>query len=539
MFYQKVRHLLAGAAVWLLVLLMATASWAASDKFRLVWTDDPATTMTIGWCQVSGDATGVKYGTDAALAGAATDTDITTRVYDNTVHPEGPALTNYFVTLTDLIPDTAYYFAVTDTEGDSQIMWFKTAPDSPSSFTFIAGGDSRTNTDPRKWGNELVAKLRPLFIAHGGDYHDDCTNKEMADWLDEWQLTMSSDNRMYPVIPAHGNHENDMTDFVQLIFNMPNPDAYYAADVGGSMMRLYTLNTELEPGVGYSSFTGQDSAKWDAQEAWLASDMAANPDSTWKIANYHRPLRPHQSGKSEGTGRIEAWADTFYNNGMDLAVECDSHLVKYTYPLKPSEDTGSFESFVRDDENGTVFIGEGSWGAPHRANDDDKPWTLSSDTFWQFKLIQASPSNLTIRTVKFGKYDATGAPVLGYDMNSVSEISQAEQDADPFAMPAGLDPILWKPLAGDTMVLPFTGADVENTEYVFTGDEWKYLDDGSDQGTDWQAASFDDSSGHQAMASSGMVTVMKPRSSATARMLPTNISPPISEKILPWMMRQR
>lgn len=472
-------------------------SFAASDKYRLVWTKDPVTTVTIGWCQVSGTAGGVRYGMDPSLEAYSTVSTVTTRTYDNTLSPEGPALVSYFVELTGLTPDTAYYFRTFDSQGDNDIFWFKTAPDTPQPLTFIAGGDSRTHREPRQWGNQLVAKLRPLVVAFGGDYHDDCTNDEMREWLDDWQQTISSDKRIYPILPAHGNHENSMTEFVQLIFNMGNPDAYYATTVGGTMMRMYTLNSELEPGVGYGAFTGQTNTKWNEQATWLAADMAANSDYTWKIGQFHRPMRPHQAGKPEGLGRIQAWARTMYDNGMALVIDCDSHMMKYTYPVAPSEDPGSYESFVRDDAAGTMFIGEGSWGAPHRANDDDKPWTLSSDTGWQFKLIHISPEHLDIRTVRFGQYDDTGAPRLDYVMSSVNELTQAEQDADVFAMPAGLDAALWKPLAGKVVTLNatgplFTGADVDHREYVSTGAEWKYLDDGSDQGTAWTGPAFDD-----------------------------------------------
>ena len=68
------------------------------------------------------------------------------------------------------------------------------------------------------------------------------------------QLARSSDGRMYPINPAHGNHENDVISMVSLIFNTPNDNAYSALSINGNRLRLYTLNTELEPGVGYSSF---------------------------------------------------------------------------------------------------------------------------------------------------------------------------------------------------------------------------------------------------------------------------------------------
>ncbi|MBL0713456.1 MAG: fibronectin type III domain-containing protein, partial [Desulfosarcina sp.] len=138
-------------AVFLSTVAMAQA---AGDKYRLVWTDDPATTMTIGWCQTSGNAIGVKYGTGSTLTTASTETAITTRTYDNTRHPEGVPLVSEFVTLTGLTPDTIYYFCTVDSEGDNTIYRFKTAPDAPAPFTFISGGDSRTNQEPRQWCNQ-------------------------------------------------------------------------------------------------------------------------------------------------------------------------------------------------------------------------------------------------------------------------------------------------------------------------------------------------------------------------------------------------
>lgn len=461
------------------------SAWGESDKYRLVWTDDPATTMVVGWCQVSGSDPHVMYGLSPDKTDWVRKEIDAVTLYSNPGDgADPPVLSSNFVQLAGLLPDTAYFFTVSDSDGDSPVIWFKTAPAAPQAITFIAGGDSRTNEVPRTDGNRLIAKIRPLFIAHGGDFLDNGTYDEWQQWLDEWQLTRSSDGRMYPIVPCHGNHENDVTDMLAKIFNISNPDAYYALNIGGNMMRLYTLNSELEPGVGYGAFSGQTDVKWNAQTAWLAAEMSdpAN-DSVWKIANYHRPMRPHTSAKTEGTGRIAAWADNFYNGGVDLAVECDTHMVKYTYPLKPDEGEGSFQSFIRDDLNGTVFIGEGSWGAPKRPVDDDKPWTLASDSFWQFKLIHAGPESLNIRTIRF---EDTAS------VDAVVSLTQTEQDNDPFALPENLD--LWNPLAGSVLALPFTGADVNNMQFVGTRGQWKYLDDGIDQGSAWKETLFDDSS---------------------------------------------
>jgi hypothetical protein len=60
------------------VMLASNLAQAVSEKYRLVWTDDPTSTMTIGWCQASGTPTGVEYGTDPTLTVSSTNNAITT-----------------------------------------------------------------------------------------------------------------------------------------------------------------------------------------------------------------------------------------------------------------------------------------------------------------------------------------------------------------------------------------------------------------------------------------------------------------------------
>ena len=493
-----------------------TAVQAATEKYRLTWNDDPATTMSIGWNQLSGSNPEVCYGTDPDDS-----PNWTCQAPDRALEYRG--MDNRFVNLTGLQADTAYYFEIRDSEGASDARWFRTAPDSPSDFTFIAGGDTRTNPEPRRWGQELVGKIRPLFIVLTGDFLDDGTAAEWDQWLDEWQLTQSEDGRMYPIVPVHGNHENADRAMVYNIFNTKrsesgDPDAYYGLSVAGNMIRLYTLNSELEPEVGYGEFSDQDATKWNEQADWFADDLAENAaDHTWNIVTYHRPMRPHTSGKAEGLGRIAAWAQPMFDNGVDLAIECDTHMAKSTFPLEPTNTlsgngdsvtgnenvgTGSFESFTRNDDEGIIFTGEGSWGAPTRPDDDEKPWTLDSESIWQYKLIQATPDEMRIRTVRFGDPESleAGNP---FNPETVTPLSRDEREADPLAIPEGLD--LWTPLSGEVLTLPYGGTDTgtDSVELVQTGSDWRYLDDGSDPGTAWRANDFDDSAWNQGPAQLG------------------------------------
>ncbi|MFI4859687.1 MAG: fibronectin type III domain-containing protein [Phycisphaerales bacterium JB063] len=464
---RSARTLLTVAAFFFALALAATPAAAETARFRLSWRADPATTVVIGWDQVSGNSPVVYWG----------DQD---HGYDHEAYPHQSTpdtiqhyrgMNNHFVRLTGLRPDTAYYFVIKDSESTSRRFWFRTAPDQPQPFAFVAGGDSRSNGDPRREGNRLVAKLRPLFVCHGGDYMGVGSAEEWVQWFDDWQLTISEDGRIYPLVPAHGNHENRDMEMVYRLFDMPRPEMYHAVSVGGSLMRLYTLNTEIS----------NDRTAWAAQHAWIQQDLALHRESTWKFVQHHRPMRPHTSAKAEGLIQIATWAQLFYDEGVDVVIECDTHMVKRTYPLRPSEESGSYESFIRDDERGTVYIGEGSWGAPIRPADDDKPWTMASDSFYQFKWIHVTPEHMDIRSVRFENVDA---------------VASVRDDA-PFAVPDGL--VLWQPPTGEVLRLPFSVDDATYTDggqwsEVFNPRSlWRYSDAAQAPAEDWFAADYDDS----------------------------------------------
>lgn len=415
----------------LLLCLMPAMSFGKSEFYRLAWRSDPATSMVIGWNQVSGSAPEVCYDTvDHGMKAIAYRFRQTP---DRVV--EYREMNNHFVRLENLIPDTAYYFLICDSEGVGRRLCFRTAPSVPQSFTFIAGGDSRTNPEPRREGNKLVAKLRPLFILFGGDYTGSGKPDEWVEWFSDWQLTISDDGRIYPIIATHGNHENADMQMMDKLFDTPNPDQYYSMGIAGKLMRIWVLNSELEP---------KAPEKAPQQQAWVEYDLPRHFDVKWKVATYHRPMRPHTAKKKEGEFQIASWAQLFFDQGIDLVIESDTHMVKRTYPLRPDDGEDSHESFVRDDANGVVFIGEGSWGAPKRPANDDKPWTMASDSFYQYKWIHVHPDEMFIRTVKFENVDA------------VVPLGEENLFDEPENM------VFWKPETGKILRLPF---DVKHSTY--------------------------------------------------------------------------
>jgi acid phosphatase type 7 len=402
---------------FLLACLFPLLSFGATEKFRAMWREDPSTSMVIGWNQKSGHSPmifldNVDYGQDFARYRFS-------KAPEQAVSFKG--MNNHFVRLRGLQPNTVYYFVIKDSEGVSARYSFKTVPGNSSErISLIAGGDSRNNREVRREANKLVGKLRPHAVLFNGDMTDMDTDREWQEWFDDWQLTIAADGRMTPVIAARGNHEMSNS-IVHTLFDLPSPDNYYALSLGGGLLRIYTLNSMAPPG--------------DAQRDWLERDLSNNTSVSWKIAQYHLAIRPHTVRKPENNEQYIHWATLFHEYQVNLAIESDAHVAKVTWPLRPDRGAGSHEGFIRDDAAGTVYVGEGGWGAPLRDVNDDKPWTRNSGKFNQFQWIFADQDKMEVRTVQVLNSDQ----VQSVDPNNI------------FRIPLGLT--IWNPSNGDVIVI--------------------------------------------------------------------------------------
>ncbi len=410
---------------------VAGAASATIDYHRLAWDSDPAHNAVIGYSQTSGSKnTYVTYGFSTNESSWNEEQVNNTETFDGNFE-------SHFVRLTGLPANSPVYYRVCEGTSCGDRFWFKTAPDDNSPFVMLAGGDTRSGWSTRRKGNELLAKIRPLFIMHGGDFTDDNNTSQMKQFFADWEDTFSSDTidgtaykRIYPLVPTLGNHEDDDYKSLCRVWGVDfdgdgkctTDDTYGAFNVG-DLLRVYTLNSQYQES-GWST-EGRE------QRDWLKSDMENNGGSaTWRFGQYHKPFFPHLSSKDENPQLVTWWADTFYDNGMNLVIESDTHLNKVTKAVKPS---GS--SFAVTTNGGTVFAGEGSWGADSRSANKSYAWTLDSASIQQFKIITVTPDKVEMRTAQFDsgastltanqrKNDSTRLPtgVNWWSANEVGEV---------------------------------------------------------------------------------------------------------------------
>jgi len=369
---------------------------------RIIWDHDPAHNAIIGFSP-EGSSTDpyINYG-------YSTDESTWSRA-ELSASRNFDGLTNNFIRLNGLIADSPIYFRVCDDSGCGEYFWFRTAPIDNSPFVVVAGGDTRTGWNTRRKANALIAKVRPLFIMHGGDFTSNNSASGWEQFFKDWELSYSHDSingttykRIYPLVPTHGNHENGDYSTLCKVFGADynqdgicsDEDTYGAVNIS-PLLRVYVLNTEYQ-NSGWSSYATH-------MNNWFTDDLNAHgTEVSWRIAEYHKPIFPHHASKSENPTLYSWWADMFYQKKMNLVIESDSHVYKTTKVLKP---VGG--DFIDTPAGGTIYTGEGSWGAPVRTADDPKSWTLDMASIQQFKVITVRPDRLDVRTAQFDESATT------------------------------------------------------------------------------------------------------------------------------------
>ncbi|EMI41313.1 purple acid phosphatase family protein [Rhodopirellula sp. SWK7] len=327
-------------------------------QWRVVWTDDPATTATVSW---STAAAGKSHTVRFRIKGS--DEVASAQLADSGRYTGGESeLYYHHARLTGLQPGTAYEVQMISDADESPVFYFVTAPSTDRDFSILHGGDSRSDHEVRRRVNKMIADLVAssydnddlsddiLAFAHGGDYVVTGTKMDLwSAWLSDHELTTGADGRLLPIIPARGNHDKGKP--FNEIFGFPEGDLNYYGISIGPQVRFTTLNSETS--------TAGDQAKWLKSE--LKESRASH---RWLLAQYHRPVYP--AVKTPGPG-LKSWVPLFEKYNVDLVCEADGHNIKRTVP-------------IRDgvlDETGVVYIGEGGLGVPQRTPKPDR-WFLNS-----------------------------------------------------------------------------------------------------------------------------------------------------------------
>lgn len=292
-----------------------------------------AGTKSITWLtQINGSAAKaqVKYSTDAALNGAATVSG-TSAIQTFVQSTRGDALRSNKVTLTDLTPNTTYYYQVGDGTTWSDTQSFKMpAADAEATNFFILGDIQTSNTA------NLAAALEKLragsydFGVQTGDAIDNVTMYETH--CRPFLNTLNSGTLGgVDLIHVLGNHEyyGDADGKIsKAIYDLPESaqNSWYKMEYGKVCVVVVNHGTKLSETL---------------------VDIAENltTDCVWKILVAHEPIYGTESVSA--TPEILA---SIEKAGFDFVFGGDDHAYARTYPMIGGEKQ------EKNSRNGVVYF---------------------------------------------------------------------------------------------------------------------------------------------------------------------------------------
>ncbi|MBA3480656.1 MAG: metallophosphoesterase family protein [Pirellulales bacterium] len=354
-------------------------SAAAEDLVGLYlnWNDDPTTTMTINWVDIYSKSSTTVWHRKVEAGDWST-----AEAKKDEVGPTTLQLRR--LELKGLEPGTLYEFGIGDTRKDVSHFWrFRTMPaELKEPLRFVAGGDTMHTRAMVDAMNGVMQKLDPDFTVLYGDlaYENGVNGTRWIDWLQSWkQHSVAKGKRLIPLVVGIGNHEvkghyngkaPDDAPYFYSLFALPKGRSYFALDFGKylSLVVLDSQHTQPIPG---------------AQADWLKQTLAERSAQQFLFAGYHYPAygtTKAPPGKlpidaPQSIAIREHWMPHFERYGVSAVFENDHHNFKRSHRLRGHK---------RDDENGLLYLGDGSWGVQTRE-------VPSLDVAWW--LAKAEPRN--------------------------------------------------------------------------------------------------------------------------------------------------
>jgi flavodoxin len=244
------------------------------------------------------------------------------------------------VLVTGLTPNTTYSYRVGKDGAWSEIGTFTTAKNTNDNFSFVYITDTQANTvenfEISEKTTHAAQKMFPNanFWLQCGDLIE-TSGSTNSEW--EWEQFFQTNQDIFmkkPLVAVVGNHDNSANKNFTNHFNTKSegfdstmsttPGSVYSFVYGDAL--FMAINSE-----NYNTPKYLDSLK-----TWMREQVAANPNTKWRIAFYHKTVYTgSQSHQSDADGKIwrEAMAPLFDSLKIDLALQGHDHIYEVIGPV--------------------------------------------------------------------------------------------------------------------------------------------------------------------------------------------------------------
>ena len=339
-----------------------------------------AGTKSITWLtQIDGSAekAQVKYSTDAELNGAAT-VDGTSAIQTFVQSTRGDALRSNKVTLTNLAPDTTYYYQVGDGATWSNTQSFKMPAADAVATNFFILGDIQTGDTAN-----LAAALEKLkaesydFGVQTGDAIDNVTMYE-THCRPFLNAVNSGTLGGVDLIHVLGNHEyyGDADGKIsKAIYDLPESaqNSWYKMEYGKVCVVVVNHGTKLSETL---------------------ADIAENltTDCVWKVLVSHEPIYG-----TESVSATPAILASIEKAGFSFVFGGDDHAYARTYPMIGGEKQ------AKNSRNGVVYFVCGDLSGKSNKFENREYYACAkphTEYEGMYLTVQATEASFTVKAIK-------------------------------------------------------------------------------------------------------------------------------------------
>lgn len=273
------------------------------------------TSMTVMWHTAATASGVIRYGTTAECTETVT----------------GPSARIHEITLTNLKPETQYFYRVESESAKrdryaSEVATFRTAvrPGTPYAFAVI----SDTQGNPKVSSAIATAAWlqRPSFVLHAGDLVS--TGQDHNHWTQHFFPGMRPLINHVPFYPVLGNHEQNARHYYNYTA-LPEPEYFYTFTYGNAQFFMLDTNQKVDPG--------------SRQYVWLAK-VLADSKAKWRFVCHHHP--PYSSDNNDygdlwktnvgthGDLRARQLVKLYEQHGVDIVWNGHIHSYERTWPIR-------------------------------------------------------------------------------------------------------------------------------------------------------------------------------------------------------------
>jgi len=346
--------------------------------------------MQVSWHDTLSTTTNVEFGTTSSLGETVTGTNgvISGKYRWHTAK------------LSNLLPNTEYFYKVVSGSGESEIYSFKTQPDDTYSgkLRFLLFSD--THASDTSWAvkvlKQALIKSQELFgndiqnhinfVLHSGDLVVDGGN--IVQYTDQYFAPMSSLSTNLPIMTISGNHEGENANY----YNYMN----YAdvLPIPAANERFWTFRVANSVFIGLNS--NAISTYGTLQKAWLDSYLATvENDETVDFVF----VMSHHFAISElwGDGMTYDQGPSYIGNTIYPILKKYSKVVQHSYGHTHGYERGTITSTDADNRGDfRIVCGGGSGGNTDRwgeyKNQDFDDVHIAMDHYF-FQLIEIDIAN--------------------------------------------------------------------------------------------------------------------------------------------------